>query len=118
MVEITRYTGLRAKAAVEGGRRPGPEASTGKLMASQLVRSVRELLLRLEGPAGALMGADAPLNGMAQWVALLSPAVSIGGGTDEIQRNIIGERVLGLPPEPRADKELPFRDLVVGTQRS
>ena len=117
LVEITRYTGLRAKAAVEGGRRPGPEASTGKLMASQLVRSVRELLLRLEGPAGALMGADAPLNGMAQWVALLSPAVSIGGGTDEIQRNIIGERVLGLPPEPRVDKDVAFRDVLVGTQR-
>ena len=64
-----------------------------------------------------LMGADAPMNGMAQWIALFSPAISIAGGTDEIQRNIIGERVLGLPPEPRPDKDAPFKDLLVGTQR-
>jgi hypothetical protein len=63
-----------------------------------------------------LMGDDAPMGGMAQWMALFSPAISIAGGTDEVQRNIIGERVLGLPPEPRADKEVPFRDLRVGTQ--
>ena len=95
---------------------PGPEASTGKLMASQLARSMRDLLLRLEGPAGALMGADAPLNGMAQWLALFSPAISIAGGSDEIQHNVIGERVLGLPSEPRVDKDVPFRELKVGTQ--
>ena len=51
------------------------------------------------------------MNGVAQWMALFSPAISIAGGTDEVQRNIIGERVLGLPPEPRPDKEQPFRTL-------
>ena len=62
------------------------------------------------------MGKDAPMDGMVQWLALFSPAISIAGGTDEIQRNIIGERVLGLPPEPRADKDVAFRELRVGTQ--
>ena len=111
LVEIARYTGLRAKAAAERGHRSGPEASTGKLAASHLMRTIRDAMLRLEGPAGTLVGDDAPLNGMAQWMALFSPAISIAGGTDEVQRNIIGERVLGLPPEPRPDKDVPFRML-------
>jgi alkylation response protein AidB-like acyl-CoA dehydrogenase len=111
LVEIARYTGLRAKAAAARGERPGPEASTGKLAMSHLMRAMREALLRLEGPHGQLMGDDAPMGGMAQWMALFSPAISIAGGTDEVQRNIIGERVLGLPVEPRPDKDVPFRTL-------
>jgi hypothetical protein len=63
-----------------------------------------------------LMGKDAPMNGMLQEMALFAPAVSIYGGSDEIQKNIIGERVLGLPKEPGPDKGTPFRELKVGTQ--
>jgi alkylation response protein AidB-like acyl-CoA dehydrogenase len=117
LLEISRFTGLRSKAAAQRGDKPGPEASTGKLLASHLMRMMRDTMLRLEGASGMLMAPDAPMNGMAQWLALFSPAISIAGGTDEIQRNIIGERVLGLPPEPRPDKEAPFKDLLVGTQR-
>src|SRR3954447_10258597 len=116
MMEISRYTTLRSKAAAARGDAPGPEQSTGKLMMSLMMRQMRDFMLGLQGPSGMLMGADAPMNGMAQWMALFSPAISIAGGTDEIQRNIIGERVLGLPPEPRTDKEIAFRELRVGTQ--
>jgi len=81
------------------------------------VRHMRDVGLRIEGAQGMLHGKDAPLNGMMQFLALFCPAIAIAGGTDQIQRNIIGERVLGLPSEPRVDKELPFKDLKVGTQR-
>jgi hypothetical protein len=64
-----------------------------------------------------LTGSDAPLNGMLAEMALFAPAVSIYGGSDEVQHNIIGERVLGLPKEPSTDRDVPFRDLKVGTQR-
>lgn len=118
LLEIARYTSLRAQAAAARGQRPGPEVSTGKLMASTIVRQIRDIGLRIEGAHGMLVGGDAPMGGMIQALALFSPAVSIAGGSDEVQRNIIGERVLGLPGEPRVDKDVPFRDLKVGTQAS
>jgi hypothetical protein len=65
-----------------------------------------------------LTGEDAPLGGEVQNVALSAHAISIAGGTNEVQRNIIGERVLGLPKEPQVDRDVPFRELRVGTQRS
>jgi alkylation response protein AidB-like acyl-CoA dehydrogenase len=116
LLRISRLTAARAAAgARRSAGRPGPEASTGKLMVSTMVRAMRDLLLRIEGAHGMLSGASAPLAGKVQHLALASPAFSIAGGSDEIQRNIIGERVLGLPAEPRSDKELAFRDLRVGT---
>ena len=115
--EIARYTNLRAKAAKAAGRAPGPEANTAKLAMSRITRLTRDLGLAILGADGMLAGEDAPLRGMITEMALFAPAVSIYGGTDEIQRNIIGERVLGLPPEPRTDKDVPFKDLRAGTQR-
>jgi len=117
LMEITRYTSLRVQAAKAAGRGPGPEVSTGKLVASEMVRQLRDVGLEALGPHGQLMGADTPLGGMLQQLALFSPAISIAGGSDQIQRNIIGERVLGLPGEPRVDKDVPFAELKVGTQR-
>jgi alkylation response protein AidB-like acyl-CoA dehydrogenase len=116
MGEVTRFSHLRSKAASAAGRRPGPEVSTGKLMISKITRASREIGLQILGASGMLHGSDAPMNGMVQEMAIFSPAVSIYGGSDEIQKNIIGERVLGLPKEPSSDKDTPFRNLKVGTQ--
>jgi alkylation response protein AidB-like acyl-CoA dehydrogenase len=116
LIEIARYTDLRAKAAIEAGGRPGPEVSVGKLAASHLLVTIREALFRICGPYAMLWGAEAPFGGRVHDVGFSSYLISIGGGTDQIQRNIIGERVLGLPPEPRADKDVPYARLTVGTQ--
>jgi alkylation response protein AidB-like acyl-CoA dehydrogenase len=118
MAEIARYTNLRAKAAKAAGRGPGPEANTAKLAMSRMVRLSRDLGPRILGAHGQLASSDAPLNGAITELTLFAPAVPIYGGSDEIQKNIIGERVLGLPSEPRQDKHLPFRELAVGTQQS
>jgi alkylation response protein AidB-like acyl-CoA dehydrogenase len=117
LMELARYTSLRVQAATAAGRGPGPEVSTGKRVASELVRQLRDVGLEALGPYGQLMGDETPLGGMLQQLALFSPAISIAGGSDQIQRNIIGERVLGLPGEPRIDKDVPFAELKVGTQR-
>jgi len=109
--EVIRLSGLRAKAKARSGANPGPESSTGKLMGSELGRMVRETGLRLEGPYGQLMDDDAPEGGLLQAYGLFQPAMSIAGGSDEIQRNIIGERVLGLPKEPDVGRDQPWRDL-------
>jgi alkylation response protein AidB-like acyl-CoA dehydrogenase len=100
--EINRITGLRARAAAAAGQ-PGPEASTGKLAMSNIARASRELAFSLMGADGMLAGGDAPLGGAAHRVALASFGASMGGGTDQIQRNVIGERTLGLPKEPTDD---------------
>jgi alkylation response protein AidB-like acyl-CoA dehydrogenase len=118
--EIGRITALRVKAAKASGRGPGPEANTAKLLMSQITRFSRDLGLEILGANGMIMGPDTPGGGVAQELALFAPAVSIYGGSDEVQKNIIGERVLGLPKEPDADrvKTMPFRELKVGTQRA
>jgi alkylation response protein AidB-like acyl-CoA dehydrogenase len=116
LLEIARYTDLRVRAAVDRGGRPGPEVSVGKLAASNLLRELRETMFRVCGPYATLWGDDAPRGGRVHEVGFSSYLISIGGGTDQVQRNIIGERVLGLPAEPRTDKELPFSALPSGTR--
>ena len=85
------------------------DASVQRLITSEIARRQRDLYLRLEGAAAMLAGDDAPLGGVVQRLALWSPAMSIMLGTDEVQRNIVGERVLGLPAEPSVDKGVPWR---------
>jgi alkylation response protein AidB-like acyl-CoA dehydrogenase len=117
MTEATRLTNERALAAVRAGGRPGAEGSTGKLAAAVNLHAARDVGMGILGAHGMLLEDDAPLGGEVQNLALSAHAISIAGGTNEIQRNIIGERVLGLPKEPQVDREVPFRELRVGTQR-
>jgi alkylation response protein AidB-like acyl-CoA dehydrogenase len=104
--------------ARSGGRLTGADGSLAKLATSRICQQSRELGYRIAGSSGLLLGPDSPLDGTFQPMALGSPGARLGGGTDEIQLNIVGERGLALPREPAPDREVPYRDLQVGTQRS
>jgi alkylation response protein AidB-like acyl-CoA dehydrogenase len=112
--QILRFLGYRVRTAASRGEQPGPESSVMKLAVSALYETGGDLVLSLQGPAGMLMGEDAPFGGRFQGLFMGQWAPRIGGGTDQIQRNIIGERVLGLPGELRSDKTVPFRELRQG----
>ncbi|MGZ0229537.1 MAG: acyl-CoA dehydrogenase family protein [Acidimicrobiales bacterium] len=109
LLEINRLNGARARS---GGGRTGGEGNLGKLAMSELFRRFRDVGLAILGADGMLWGSDAVADGAIAEMAVFSPGPAIYGGTDEIQRNIIGERVLGLPKEPGPGKETPFKDLV------
>ncbi len=111
--KTARWSGQRAVAAVKSGGQPGPEVSTLKLVGSETARRVRDTGLEAMGAGGMLWGSDAPENGQFHGYAMFTPAISIAGGTDEVQRNIIGERVLGLPREPdeAQQRQQPWSDL-------
>ncbi|MGH9037215.1 MAG: acyl-CoA dehydrogenase family protein, partial [Acidimicrobiia bacterium] len=99
---VFRYSNLRAEARLRAGLAPGPEGSTGKLAHTRNLAAVAALMTRLLGPA---LAADSGQWGTWAWseFVLGVPGMRLGGGTDEIQRNILAERVLGLPKEPRPD---------------
>jgi alkylation response protein AidB-like acyl-CoA dehydrogenase len=101
-VELMRFSGLRTLAQVAAGRPPGPEASVAKLFWSEYHKRLGEIAMSIEGSDGLLRpdGEDYPVSGW-QNVFLSSRAGTIYSGTSEIQRNIIGERALGLPREPK-----------------
>jgi len=105
---------LRSRAEMEAGKTPGPGGSLGKLAGSRIAAAYRDLSLSIVGPSSVAGEGD----GIWAKEALTTFSSGIAGGTNEIQRNIIGERVLGLPREPSVDKDLPFRELRVGTQTS
>jgi alkylation response protein AidB-like acyl-CoA dehydrogenase len=121
--ELARYMNLRQKALRSSGQDIPGIGNIAKLSMSRILRLTRDLGLRLLGPAGTLHGytpeqrkaldkaSHNPVAGMVTEFALFAQGPSIYGGTDEIQHNIIGERVLGLPKEPNNDRVTAFRDL-------
>ena len=94
----------RVQADVLAGRRPDVDGSVLKLLWSRDRAAKGELALALLGASGTLWADDAPANGEWQTLLLNRFWASIGGGTDEVHRTMVGERVLGLPAEPRADR--------------
>ncbi|HEX8805030.1 MAG TPA: acyl-CoA dehydrogenase family protein [Acidimicrobiales bacterium] len=106
-----RFLSYRSRTALGHGRPLGPEASVAKLANGLLRTDMAELALDILGGDGTLATPDAPENGAWTENFLFSLASRLGGGTDQIQRNIIGERVLGLPREPALDRDVPYRAL-------
>jgi alkylation response protein AidB-like acyl-CoA dehydrogenase len=104
-----RYTSLRSISQLSKGETPGPENSIGKLVAGATMQEIAKFALDLQAENGLLLDPkDAPSMARFQAILMRSPATRIEGGSDEILRNIIAERVLGLPQDMRADKDLPF----------
>jgi acyl-CoA dehydrogenase len=109
-----KYTTLRTMTALSRGQQPGPEASIAKIVVASKLQDISAFAMELEGEAGVLAGEDAPMHGAFQGGWLGAPGLRIAGGTDEILRNIIAERVLGLPGDIRVDKDVPFNKVPVG----
>ena len=109
LVTVNGYNTLRAKA---GQNLTGGEGNIGKLMVSELYRAFREVGISVIGPDAMLASSEQEADAWVGELTLFSPGPSIYGGTDQIQRNIIGERVLGLAKEPGPARETPFKDLL------
>jgi len=109
-----KYTTYRTMTALSRGQQPGPEASIAKIVVAPKLQDLSAFAMEIEGEAGALKGDDAPAHGAFQGGWMGAPGLRIAGGTDEILRNIIAERVLGLPQDVRVDKDVPFNKLPSG----
>ena len=114
--ELTRLTAERARVERKAGQ-PGPGGSILKVTRNHIGRLQRKLAPSILGPAAMLVGDDAPHGGAIPMQVLSSCGPMIFAGTDEIQHNIIGERILGLPREPSVDIDVPFREVKTSGRR-
>ncbi len=113
--EGLKYTRYRTLTALSRGQTPGPESSIGKVVSASLMQDMAAAALELQDQFGVISDPTlAPLAGAFQTALMNAPGLRIAGGTDEILRNIIAERVLGLPQEVRRDKDVAFRDIPTG----
>ncbi len=115
-IKGVKMTGNRTLSALSQGKTPGPEASLGKLIGARVMQEMASFAMEIQGGASSVQDDTySPQGGDWQERYLSIPGLRIAGGTDEILRNIIAERVLGLPPESRADKGMPFKDIPTGS---
>ena len=115
--QAAKYTNQRAMDKIKSGQLPGPEMSIAKLALTQNMWNTAQFVARVLGPR---ITADTGEWGTYSWngFVLGIPGMRIAGGSDEVMRNIVAERVLGLPKDPGIDSKSPFKDLKVGTQTS
>ncbi|MEL0038025.1 MAG: acyl-CoA dehydrogenase family protein [Halieaceae bacterium] len=108
------YNGYRAITALSRGELPGPENSIGKLVGAPKLQAVASFCMDLLEESGIVWSDGDLLTSLAQRSYMGAPGLRIAGGTDEIMTNIIAERVLGLPQDPRLDKGIPFNEVPTG----
>jgi acyl-CoA dehydrogenase len=113
-MQVSKWTNQRGMDRIKAGQAPGPEMSIAKMALTRNMTSTGEFVARVLGPR---LAADTGEWGTYAWgkFVLGTPGMRIAGGTDEVLRNIVGERVLGLPKDPGIDSKTPFKDLKVGT---
>ena len=110
-----RWTRFRVMTALSRGETPGPENSIGKLVAAAQAQDIAAFAMDLMDMGGMVNDPEiAPMRAAFQDAVLSSPGSRIAAGTDEILKNIIAERVLGLPADVRVDKDMAFKDLPTG----
>jgi alkylation response protein AidB-like acyl-CoA dehydrogenase len=110
-----KLTKFRTMTALSRGQTPGPESSITKAVSATKLQDIASYGMDLMGQAGGLTDpALAPMQGWFQEALLYAPGLRIAGGTDEVLRNIIAERVLGLPGDVRVDKDLPYNKIPTG----
>ncbi len=113
--QVAKYTNQRAMDRIKKGELPGPEMSIAKLSLTNNLWRTANFVAEVLGPR---LQADTGEWGTYAWSQLLLgiPGMKVAGGTDEVMKNIVGERVLGLPKDPGIDSKTAFKDLLVGTQ--
>jgi alkylation response protein AidB-like acyl-CoA dehydrogenase len=113
--EGLKLTRFRTMTALSRGQTPGPESSIGKVIAATQMQDLANAAIEMEDQYGIIWDDDAsPLRAAFQGSLMFAPGLRIAGGTDEILKNIIAERVLGLPGDIRVDKDVPFKDAPTG----
>ncbi|HEY5289160.1 MAG TPA: acyl-CoA dehydrogenase family protein, partial [Caulobacteraceae bacterium] len=113
--EGLKYTTYRTMTALSRGQTPGPESSIAKVVSAAVMQDMANAAMDLEDQFGIITDPKlAPLAGAFQMSLMAAPGLRIAGGTDEILRNIIAERVLGMPQDVRLDKNVAFKDIPTG----